>query len=196
MDLETLFSGPFTPSRWQQLGALLKAMRVVPGAGIRVHDDGLHGTIVEAIRPHLSRPPCPFGAFRAAPGDPTKIEIIGGAVTAGASVHLVDPYPIARSTAKDGVIWLSMEFTANSEDYLILPGIYTSSAPVWNYGESYPDQVIPECPDPDGTAIIPIGHIKVEVEPWRITFIPSGCGDRVVRHCIGEVFVEIPGESP
>lgn len=105
----------------------------------------------------------------------------GGVVSGGSTNETISDITIGTVGAvpADGTFyWLECEFTALSEEGILLPGGDLGTVTEGN-GSSLPDNVIPTGPSPSGSIVIPLGQ-------WLGGgFAPSGCGDISITHCPG-----------
>jgi hypothetical protein len=152
---------------------------------VAVTDTRLPSTVVASTTDTL----CPFGQIINFTEDSTeKTAIRGGVVYAGDKVWNVDPQELNLNADGEFLVWLEIGVTANTADGVLLPGINTSTAPVWNQGSlssGYPDKSVPEADPGTGTAIIALGILKIE--EGSATFIRTGCGNLRVTHCPGSL---------
>ena len=117
-------------------------------------------------------------------GEVSKTGIRGGVVYAGDKVWNVDHRELNLEASGTFLVWLEIGVTANVEDDVLLPGLETSSTPVWQQAEDdYPDQAIPEAPSGSGTAIVAIGTLQIEDGKAKLT--PAGRGSIRIDHCPG-----------
>jgi hypothetical protein len=132
---------------------------------------------------------CAFGKFNAVPdSDPPAKAVSGGTIYAGPLVENMDPYEVDDSSDGTFVIWIEVDFIPISADGVLLSGIDSASTPTWGQGTSYPDQVAPTIVSGSpttGTAVVAIGVLTVM--DGAASFVPSGCGDITITHCLGLV---------
>ena len=136
---------------------------------------------------------CPFGQIITwvdgeGDGATTKTGIRGGVVYAGDKVWNVSDKELNLDADGTYIVWLSVDVTANVADDVLLPGLKTSEAPVWDKAAStgsYPDVGIPDKDDPTGRAIVALG--KLTISSGSASFKPDGCGSIFVDHCPGSL---------
>ena len=137
---------------------------------------------------------CPFGQITTwveGAGDEaaTKTGIKGGVVYAGDKVWNVSNKELNLEATGTFLVWLEISVTANVEDEVLLPGLKTSTEPVWKQvgssGGNYPDQTIPTAPAGTGKAIVAIGLLTIKDGVAKLS--PTGCGTIYVSHCPGSL---------
>jgi hypothetical protein len=132
---------------------------------------------------------CPFGQlFKYREGSVEKTAIQGGSLYAGDKVWNVDKKDINLSSSGTYHVWLQIGVIANSSDGVLLPGLDTSTTPVWQQASgtgSYPSQTIPTGSSPSGTAIVALGILTIENN--RASFVAEACGPIQISHCPGSL---------
>lgn len=111
----------------------------------------------------------------------------GGALTCGPDNYDVpDQTFTAPAEGASFLAWVEVDFEANEEDGVLLPGILSSSAPQWDNGSAYPDNTVPTSADPTGKCIIPVGRVSTTS---GVTSLASTgiCNPVVIAHCPGSV---------
>lgn len=149
------------------------------------------GRVITNPLSHLSSSPsvvCHFGSIVKVEGNPA---IRGGTLIAGGKVWNVSPNEINLSSDGEWVVWLSVGVEAMIEDDVLMPGLLTSDEPEWNLApvdDGYPDMDLLAVNDPNGTAIIPLGILKVsEGNP---KFTPTACGNITLDHCFRTITIQ------
>jgi hypothetical protein len=121
---------------------------------------------------------CPFGYIYNDDGD--KI-LRGGVVTGGVTNHVAGSYTLNMASGDGTWVWLSVSFTANSADGVLLAGVATVNSTSYASGASIPNNTIPTALSPNGIIKVPIGYYQDG------QFIPLGCGNVNVNHCPGYI---------
>lgn len=116
--------------------------------------------------------------------DPTTtLYLLGGVVSGGTGNIAVADITLATvgSEPADGTyVWLEVDFTAYTEDGVLLPG-GDVTAVVADSGTTIPDNVIPTAVDPDGMVVVTLGLWSQGI------FTPSACGNIQINHCLGSL---------
>lgn len=122
--------------------------------------------------------------------------IRGGVVTCADKNLTLDNKPVDLTTDSDSLVYLSIDFTTNTDDdgEILLPGIEsceTTAADAWGLpvawapGAQYPPNRLPTVTAPTATIIIPIG--KLTIKDSKATLENSGCGNVTIAHCGGVI---------
>jgi hypothetical protein len=207
MTIQEIFSGAFTPAKWQALGRYLMAGKIRGGVGIRVMESALGVIISAAVRRGGGGGSggldsiCYFGEIinysetdGSDSSETAKKGIRGGYVEAGNKTWRVPNREINLGASGVFPVWLRIAITANTDadDVATLSGIKTSERPTWEHGEGsedYEDKVIPEIfplIDPGaGVAIVPIGVLTIA--DGVATLERTGCGNIIITHCPGNL---------
>lgn len=145
-------------------------------------------------RPASSSPAdsyCPFGEIITWTASETTLTgIRGGVLYAGDQVWNVPNKALTLSAAGTFLVWLEIGVTANIEDDVLLPGLETSTEPVWHQaaiGDGYPSQTLPTAASATGTVIVAIGELTILNAV--ATLFPTGCGTIVLDHCPGSLII-------
>jgi len=139
---------------------------------------------------------CPFGqivTWVVGEGEEavTKTGIKGGVVYAGDKVWNVSNKELNLEATGTFLVWLEIGVTANVEDGVLLPGLKTSTAPVWLQAASsgsYPSQTIPTAPAGVGKAIVAIGLLTIADGTAKLS--ATGCGTIILSHCLGSLTID------
>lgn len=155
--------------------------RVIAGAGIKETQDP-NGRIFEAAAGAGSSEET-GGSFCRVFLDDGDWFLTGGQVSGGEGNETIADINLGSvaSPPSDGTHrWLSIGYTANVEDDVLLPGGEVTSASV-SSGSSIPSNTIPTVSSPSGT-------IRVSLGSWSGgVFVPSGCGNIQIHHCPGSL---------
>lgn len=191
-------AGKITPQAWNGLVDYCEELeKVIRSIIPKASPDILPKLAPGGVTFSLARRPgsaggsaCPFGRLKkTVSGETVTISLVGGAVTAGATVHTVDDYDLDLGNPGTFVLWIETAFVGNMADGLVLPGIASSASCTIEIGASYPSQSIPNVAgSAAGTSIVPLGALVIA--SGRATFSPSGCGDVIISHCPGSVNYE------
>lgn len=160
----------------------LQGDRVIAGPGIK-ESQGPGGRIFTAAAQSLLAPdlPCHFGKIIIFEGNNY---LQGGVVSGGDSHWNVADLLIDLSAVGEKLIWLRVNYTANNEDAVLMPGLETCSEPTWHSGSlagGYPDNTSPDIESGAGTRIIPLG--KLTIAGGAARFNPTGCGNISLGFC-------------
>jgi hypothetical protein len=183
---------PILASDWNTLVDALGARTPRPSAGLELINTS--GGFAYRMRQIASSgggtdpAECPFGEIITwTEGETTKTGIRGGVIYAGDQVWNVPDKELNLEATGTFLVWIELGVTANIEDDVLLPGLLTSTEPVWDkvasVGGDYPDQVIPIAPDGIGKAVVAIGVLTIEDGSAKLA--ATGCGTIFITHCLG-----------
>ena len=195
---------PVLASDWNTLVDALAARTPRPSAGMEIVSTS--GGFSYRVRQTVGGTgavlaDCPFGQIvRWTEGEGeeavTKTGIRGGVVYAGDKVWNVPNKELNLAADGTFLVWLEIGVTANVEDDVLLPGLETSTEPVWQQAAgsgNYPDQTLPTAPSGTGTAIVAIGLLTIANGTAKLT--AAGCGTIRVAHCPGSLSFERGGSG-
>lgn len=186
MDLTQIFTWPPTPAKWRALKDYLASQRLIPGNGVRLSKSTV-GVIVNSSPSDKGTPILSSGPFckmfTETSGATKTSKLLGGVVSGGEGNVTIADVTLATvgSEPADGTfLWLTISFTANTEDGVLLPGGDVTAATTGS-GTTLPDNTTP-------TAAAPAGTLYVSLGSWsQGSFNPSACGDVLVSHCPGSL---------
>ena len=191
---------PILASDWNQLIDALAARTPRPSADLQVVASSGGFTYRSRETPAAStqkRYGHPFAEIiNWIKDDKTVTGIRGGVVQAGNKVWNVPHMEINLEIEGDFLVWLTVEVLAYSEDGVVLPGLITSSMPEVVYGDpasGYPQQVVPTIENPTGTAVVPIGELRIQKK--SPSFTPAYYGSVQLSHCPGTILQYRNGED-
>lgn len=180
---------PILAADWNLLIDALQARTPRPSHGMEIvsSSGGFSYRMRHAAGGDLSSPGQPFAEIITwKEGETKKTGIRGGAVYAGDKVWNVEHRELNLDASGSYRVWLEVGVTANVADGVLLPGLETSTAPVWmqQSGEGdYLDQQIPQAPSGTGTAVIAIGTLNITNGVATLT--PASEGSIIIFHCPG-----------
>lgn len=105
----------------------------------------------------------------------------GGVVMGGESNEVIAPIALNLLAADGTWLWLEVNFTANVEDDVLLPGVESISSVSTGSGTTIPANVLPTNGPPTGKIHIPLGSYLAGA------FFPSACGNATINHCPGTI---------
>ena len=135
---------------------------------------------------------CPFGStFN---DDEGNIKLKGGVIIGGETTHVepdilvagVDPNPGNPPTfigAEDDVLVLTITYTANNQDNVLIPGVENIVSVSVDVASEVPDAQLPTIANPQGIIYQLLGTFT------PTSFIPHGCGNIRLSHCPGSAWI-------
>ncbi len=192
---------PVLASDWNTLVDALAARTPRPSAGLEIVSTSggfsYRARQIFASGTGSVSSDCPFGQIVTwADGETSKTGIRGGALYAGDKVWNVPNKELNLATSGIFLVWLEIGVTANTADDVLLPGLTTSTEPVWQQAASsgsYPDQDIPQAASGVGKAIVAIGLLTIQEGAAKLS--PAGCGTIHLAHCPGSLTASQSGGS-
>ncbi|MEY4245953.1 MAG: hypothetical protein RLZZ245_3538 [Verrucomicrobiota bacterium] len=180
---------PILAKDWNQLIEAIEARTPCPGIGLELvfMASGFTYRVrrSSALESGNQTVTCPFGeiiTFKE--GETLKTGIRGGVVYAGDKVWDIEAKTISLSATGSYKVWLEIGVTAHAEDGVLLPGLKTSSEPVWKQSSAqYPSQTLPTAPAGTGIAIVALGTLNIE--DGKASFSRAACGSVRIDHCPG-----------
>lgn len=135
--------------------------------------------------------PCPFGSFVS--DENGNRYLLGGVVYGGVSSFVVANILIGMPQIVDGVeeivmegnagdhLYLVINFNANMQDNVLIPGVENITAVSSGIGATIPNNTMPTMQSKSGTYHISLGQFT------ETSFLPSACGDAILEHCPGSI---------